>query len=512
MSGSSTWTPAPRGGLIPLQPLGFGTILGKSFAALRGNPKVLLGFAMVVQMVSTLLGLLIIGGVAFLTFSRLETVTDWADREAITAGATLITGAATLLVAIGLGVMGVIVQGVVIGEVSHAALGERATLGMIWRRVKPAFWRLLGYQLLVLLAAVLLIGLAVAGIAGLAVALGDAGPVAAVVLILLAVFGGILVGVWLTTKLYVAPSAIVLEGAGVFRAIGRAWTLTRGRFWPTFGVIVLISLIMSTAASIVGMPFTLLTSLLVPTFAPTGDQGVAAIVSGIVSVLLAQVVTFLVQSIAVVVQGTSAVLVYLDLRMRREGIDLRMQRYIERRDAGDTALEDPYAYDPQAVAPVRPSGPTYVAGGDGRGGHPRTGRLRGARRLPARAAAGAARVRAAGLPAAVRAAGSAIRAARVCPSVPPSPAGQPAPPAGQPPYAPPVPRPPSPPARRPRRRPSAGRPSRRSPTPRRRRRRGATARGARGEPRRRDPRADPRDARPRRGARMGGARAVRPGL
>src|SRR5688572_25379550 len=56
-----TWTPAPRPGIIPLHPLGFGTILGRSFAALRQNPRVLLGFALVVQ---TLAALLLAGAIA----------------------------------------------------------------------------------------------------------------------------------------------------------------------------------------------------------------------------------------------------------------------------------------------------------------------------------------------------------------------------------------------------------------------------------------------------------------
>ena len=39
MSGQ-TWTPAPKRGIIPLHPMTFGMLLGKSFAALRHNPKI----------------------------------------------------------------------------------------------------------------------------------------------------------------------------------------------------------------------------------------------------------------------------------------------------------------------------------------------------------------------------------------------------------------------------------------------------------------------------------------
>ena len=353
MTGTTSWTPAPRGGLIPLQPLGFGTILGRSFAALRGNPKVLLGFAMTVQLVSSLIGAVIIAAVSVWAFSRLDTVSDQADWDAIFAGSMLIVGATTLVVGLALGVLGVIVQGVVIGEVAHAALGERATLGTIWQRVRPAFWRLFGYSLLTIFAVTIAIVVTVAVIVGIGVAGGDSATPVVVLLVIAAILAWIVLSIWIVTKLYVAPSAIVLERAGVFRAIGRSWTLTRGRFWPTFGIAVLISLIMGFAASVIGMPFQLLASLLGATIAPTGDDA-GGIVAAIVTVVLSQIVTFLVQTIAIVVQGTSAVLVYLDLRMRKEGIDLRMQRYVEQRDAGRWPLEDPYTYDPNATPPPRP--------------------------------------------------------------------------------------------------------------------------------------------------------------
>ena len=47
MTAYPAWTPASRAGIVPLHPYGFGTILGRSFVALRHNPRVLLGFALV---------------------------------------------------------------------------------------------------------------------------------------------------------------------------------------------------------------------------------------------------------------------------------------------------------------------------------------------------------------------------------------------------------------------------------------------------------------------------------
>lgn len=351
MSGTTSWTPAPRGGLIPLQPLGFGTILGKSFAALRGNPKVLLGFAMVVQVLASIVAIVVIGLVAFATFSRLDTAAP-EDADAIASGSAFITGATALLVALAMGFVSVAVQGVVIGEVSFAALGERATLGTIWARVRPSLWKLVGYFVLTT-GAVLLAYAAVFGVFLALAFAGDAGALLGVGAFLLLTPLLVVLAVFLMTKLAVVPSVIVLEGAGVGRAIARSWSLTRGRFWPTFGIIMLVSIIMGVASSVVTTPLSIVASLLGAVVAPTGGAE-AAIVAGVISVFVTAALAFLISSISLVVQATSAALIYLDLRMRKEGIDIRMQRYVERRDAGDAVLEDPYAYDPNAVAPWRP--------------------------------------------------------------------------------------------------------------------------------------------------------------
>ena len=72
---SPHWTPAPKRGIIPLRPLDFGTILGKSFAMLRHNPSVLLGFGVCTQLVVGLLGLGLFALIFAGNISRLETLT-----------------------------------------------------------------------------------------------------------------------------------------------------------------------------------------------------------------------------------------------------------------------------------------------------------------------------------------------------------------------------------------------------------------------------------------------------
>ncbi|WP_345751174.1 hypothetical protein [Microbacterium rhizophilus] len=346
MSQGTTWRPASRAGLVPLYPFGFGTALGRSFSALRGNPKVLLGFAIGVQTLASIVGLAIIAGVTALTFSRLDTVVENSDEfDAIMAGSVAITIVVGILITLVLTALSVVVQGVVVAEVSRAVVGERATLRSLWALVRPVFWRLTGYFALQLVAV-----LVVVAIIFVPVVLGGATEQWGVMLVALPLgLAAIPLWAWLGTKLYLVPSAIVLEQAGPIRGIRRSWILTRGRFWPTFGVMILISVIMGVASSIVSAPLqlvsTFLPTVLMPFGESTTDPGPGIGVFVAIS-LLSAALQLLVSAIGTIVSGTGGALMYIDARMRREALDLRLQAYVEQRELGSTALPDSWAYDP----------------------------------------------------------------------------------------------------------------------------------------------------------------------
>ncbi|WP_424935330.1 MULTISPECIES: hypothetical protein [Bacteria] len=349
MSGS-TWTPAPRPGLIPLHPLGFGTILGKSFAALRQNPRVLFGFAVVVQIAVVLLTALIMGAVTVAAFSRVLTLRPGSEEYT-----TLMIGSAGIVAVVGL-VVGLgsvaftaLVQGVVAADVAEAVLGEKATLRTLWARVRPVAWRLIGYAALVMGAVfVLLLVIGLVAVGGIGALGGFQRPamIIGAVVAFLAFLGVIPLLLWLGTKLQLVPSVLVLEHETVRGAMVRSWRLTRGRFWVAFGVMVLISVIMSVAAQVVSTPLTMLASILVPVVAPTGENPASAVIATLLTTLLAQTLTIVIGAVSTVVQSTGSALVYLDCRMRHEGLDQDLLAAVERRHAGLGHGADPFAVDP----------------------------------------------------------------------------------------------------------------------------------------------------------------------
>ena len=359
MTAYPAWTPASRPGIIPLHPLTFGSILGRSFAALRQNPRVLLGFALVVQTLAYLIVLVAVGAVAWASFSRLDTLRPGTEEyDTVLAGSIAITAVAGIVLGLAAGALGVIVQGIVVVEVTHAALAEKLTLGALWRQVKPIAWRLVGYALLVTVAVVALVGLVVLGV----VAIGMLVPFAAVALTILLILAAIPVTWWLMTKLLLVPATIIIEHATILEGLRRSWTLTRGRFWPILGVIVVISIIFGVVGQVISIPFSFLSMGLTTIITPTGDPEPSALIAVIITALGTQVLTLLLQSVAIVVQSTATAIIYIDCRMRREGLDLDLLAYVERRDAGVTGLSDPYRENVGRVMGPRGWAPGYAAG------------------------------------------------------------------------------------------------------------------------------------------------------
>ncbi|WP_423918332.1 hypothetical protein ACPEEZ_10205 [Frigoribacterium sp. 2-23] len=337
------WTPPPKPGLVPLRPLGFGEMLGAAFAVFRRNPRTTFGTALLSQVIVLVIAVLVTGGVALAAFSRVESALPQ-DRDAVSAGALAITALSTLVPVVLSLVVSAVLQGLFVLETARQTLGEKLRLGGLWALARGRLGVLIGWSLIV--AAALLVGLALAvGIIALGVALGGAALVAGIVLGILASLGLVVVALWLTTKFALVPSALVLERMTLGQALRRSWWLTRGGlgFWRTLGLLALVFAMIQFATQVVSTPFSLLFGLLGGTLFPTGnvDDTSGLVVAG-VTYLLTIVISAVITAIGSIVQAASIGLVYIDLRIRSEGLDLELVRYVERRAAGATDQPDPY--------------------------------------------------------------------------------------------------------------------------------------------------------------------------
>jgi hypothetical protein len=102
-----------------------------------------------------------------------------------------------------------------------------------------------------------------------------------------------------------------VERIGLFDAMSRSWSLVDNRWWRTFGILLLVSLLyylVSYVLTWLALTF-LLTALVLPGWAA------AAIFFTAVSVA---------SGLVVPVIQIAIVLLYFDLRVRREGLDLQL--------------------------------------------------------------------------------------------------------------------------------------------------------------------------------------------
>jgi len=112
-------------------------------------------------------------------------------------------------------------------------------------------------------------------------------------------------------------------------------------YWRTFGIQLLVVFIVQTVAGVITAPLSIIIGLGAGLLNPNGDQ-TALIVAGIVLYALTIVVSIVFGAIASVVQAATPALIYIDLRMRKEGLDLELSRFVEARQAGDASVPDPY--------------------------------------------------------------------------------------------------------------------------------------------------------------------------
>lgn len=347
------WTPPPKPGLIPLRPLTFGTLLGASFQVLRRNPRPTFGFALLVTGLIYVVGLGVVGFVTFFAFSRIQFANSSADADALTAGSVGVV-ILSAIVPLALAIVGsAIVQGVISLEVARATLGEKLRLSGLWRAAKGRIGTLIGWSAILTVAVLVVVAIA-AGLIALLVAFGGtAGLVAGVLLGFLLGAAFVALAVWLGTKLALVPSAIMLERLSLRDAIARSWSLTKGYFWKTFGILILVAVIINIVSSIVATPLQLVVGFGTSFLAPNGSND--ALVAGFIVVYVFTIVFAVVfGAIGAVVQGATPALLYIDIRMRKEGLDLELSRFVEARQAGDASVPDPYL--PKATAaPAAPA-------------------------------------------------------------------------------------------------------------------------------------------------------------
>ena len=310
------WRPqALQPGIIPLRPLGMGEIYDGAFRAVRANPRVMFGLAALVVTLAVVLQSVIQWYVKGIVAPQLADLSVDVDPSGQMGFADQMGSAFGLLISAPVTTIATtILTGLLIVSVSRSVLGQVASVREVLRSWRVwlvvAFTFLTGLAILavfaVLVTAVVL--LAVNDQTGLAVLVGLLGSLLFVV-----------AAVWFATRTLLVPPALMLEGKGFWATITRAWRLTRGSFWRLFGIYLLTSILAGIIAQIIVFPATLIAQLVLRD--PTATSFGSIVVIGIGTVIASTLSTTFVSSVVA--------LLYIDVRMRREGLDVELARAAE---------------------------------------------------------------------------------------------------------------------------------------------------------------------------------------
>ncbi|MFC9299402.1 hypothetical protein ACFTWH_27600 [Streptomyces sp. NPDC057011] len=303
--------PAAKPGVIPLRPLGLGEILDGAVATMRSHWRSVLPITLVVATVIQVISLITQKyAMADLALSSGSEADVNASLDNI--GTTLTLLAATLFIA---AIGGLVATAMLTMIYSRAVLGTPSTVATAWREARSQLLRLLGLTLLLTLGAALLAGvLMLPGI--LAQSPG---------LILAALLLGFpVIGAWLWIKFSLASPALMLEKTTVFKSLARSSKLVKGTWWRIFGITVLTALITGMVSAIIVWPLTLVGMVAFGGGLTGMADGTASTAWG--ALILSGIGTIIAQTITMPIQSGVTVLLYVDQRIRREGLDLELAR------------------------------------------------------------------------------------------------------------------------------------------------------------------------------------------
>ncbi|HUG05255.1 MAG TPA: hypothetical protein VMQ78_01790 [Candidatus Limnocylindria bacterium] len=286
-----------------LRLLGVGDIVDRVFALYRGRPGLFLALAAIPYLIF----FLIIGvlGIAFAaTFVTLGTFAELASATPSAAGLTpalvdaLVAALAFGLIVILVAIVIFSAQSAALVEVAAARhLGRDITLGDAFRTGLRKAPRVIGAGFLAFFAL-----LVVWVVLAIAMAISNNGWV-----VFVGVVGGLVFTVYAGVAWIVAPAVATLEPVGALQALRRSWFLATGNRWRIIGLQLLLLILNVVLTALFSLVF--LSELI-------GEPTVRFV--------LQQAVTIAANIAWAPIQWATVAVLYFDLRVRKEALDLQL--------------------------------------------------------------------------------------------------------------------------------------------------------------------------------------------
>jgi hypothetical protein len=257
---------------LRLRPLEIGDLLDETFRMYRRHFFLFAGLSVLVSIPSAALS----GFFSYALFNGvLQSTNPGQPLNLSSLESTLVAAAIILVVSI---VLIPFFYGAVTFAACESALGRSVTAGGVLRGVLRRYFQLLGYWLL--------IGLMV------------------IAFCLLPLW------IWIWVSWVVVMPVMFIENAGLGAAMNRSWRLIEGRWWRTFLIVFLIFIVFYAVR------------FALSAFIALGQTLLQLVMSPLVVVWISGATGVIVDSLVNPVFQIAIVLIYFDLRVRREGLDL----------------------------------------------------------------------------------------------------------------------------------------------------------------------------------------------
>lgn len=308
-------SPPPSGwrpGVVPIMPLVLSDMFGGAARTMRNNPGATIGLGLLVSVAAAVPTALVQLGVLN---ARLDV-----DVEVLNLLYTLVPTLFSFLAA-------QVLSGLIVRVVSEASLGTKMSIGEAWSATRGRLVPLIGLGLLTGLILLLVAGVPFALIVWAAVA-GANSAGAAVGLLLLGFLLVLAIVLLVNVKFLLAAPALVLEERGVIASIRRGFELTSGAgpFWRVFGINLLTNVVVFVIGLVLGA------ILLIPLSFGLGYDALGFPDNG--TVVAEALFSALGAAVTAPFAAGVLCLLYLDQRIRREGLDITMMAEAQRRASG----------------------------------------------------------------------------------------------------------------------------------------------------------------------------------
>lgn len=302
---------------VDLKPISLSELLDRTFTLYRNHFWLFCGMMALPEAVGALFGILFVTSSTGRGLAAPPPPVNPQDPFAALAalGPSLLGVFALLIIRI---VLYAIVLGAVTITVSELYLGRRASIIDSYKRLRGRTAGLIGLIFLLLLIAFgfLFAGMMGAGIIGALLGGGLAvvfkSPIVVAVVVLLAVFAGMFVGVGLMVRFSVSIPVFMLERTGVSDSLARSGTLTRDHRWRILGAIMVMYVVVYAVQFLFSAPF------VIATFVTRAAKGVVPVWTQIGTAVAGAIGGTLAGPLLMI----TLALIYYDVRIRKEAFDL----------------------------------------------------------------------------------------------------------------------------------------------------------------------------------------------